>query len=181
MVIIKEFDRYKINVWSEYFSDEIEVKSGIGETISKTEWRDDHISNLFTPLKQKPKGIVLHLQGSAQLLQDGRSIALANDGFIVLELGYNLPHYGQPSIYFRSSFPLEYIKTAIDRLLQEAIAKEMGYSTISILGHSKGGDLAISAACLFPELISLAIVNSCHLKGPVFVDRYNIHASDTTT
>ena len=113
------------------------------------------------------------MQGSAQLLQDGRSVALANDGFIVLELGYNLPQYGQESIYFRPSFPLEYIKSAIERLLAQEIVKLSGFASnsIAILGHSKGGDLAIAAACLFPELISLAIVNSCHLKGPVFVDR----------
>ena len=102
------------------------------------------------------------------LLQDARSICLANEGYIVLELGYNLPQYGLEPIYTRKSFQLEYIEKAIERLLQHE--KCADFDTIAILGHSKGGDLALAASATFPEKIKLSIVNSCHLASPVFVD-----------
>ena len=51
------------------------------------------------------------------LLQDARSIALANEGYLVQELGYNLPQYGLTPIFTRESFQLEYIEKAIKRLL----------------------------------------------------------------
>ena len=102
------------------------------------------------------------------LLQDARSICLANEGFIVLELGYNLPQYGLEPVYTRKSFELEYIEKAIQRLLRHPQCSDFG--TIAILGHSKGGDLALAASATFPDKIKLSIVNSCHLASPVFVD-----------
>ena len=102
------------------------------------------------------------------LLQDARSICLANEGFVVLELGYNLPQYGLEPVYTRKSFELEYIEQAIARLLNHP--KCLDFETIAILGHSKGGDLALAASATFPDKIKLSIVNSCHLASPVFVD-----------
>ena len=102
------------------------------------------------------------------LLQDARSICLANEGFVVLELGYNLPQYGLEPVYTRKSFELEYIEQAITRLLNHP--KCLDFETIAILGHSKGGDLALAASATFPDKIKLSIVNSCHLASPVFVD-----------
>ena len=104
----------------------------------------------------------------AMLLQDARSICLANEGFVVLELGYNLPQYGLEPVYTRKSFELEYIEQAIKRLLN--LPKCSDFKTIAILGHSKGGDLALAASATFPDKIKLSIVNSCHLASPVFVD-----------
>ena len=40
----------------------------------------------------------------------------------------------------------------------------------AIVGHSKGGDLSLSAAVIFSDIIDLAIINSCMLFGPVFTD-----------
>ena len=95
------------------------------------------------------------------LLQYARSIALANEGFIVLELGYNLPQYGLSPIYTRKSFQLEYIEKAIEQLLQHKQCASNDVETIAILGHSKGGDLALAASATFPDKIKLSIVNSC--------------------
>ena len=102
------------------------------------------------------------------LLQDARSICLANEGFVVLELGYNLPQYGLQPVYTRKSFELEYIENAIHRLLSHP--KCADFDTIAVLGHSKGGDLALAASTTFTDIIELSIVNSCHLASPVFVD-----------
>ena len=45
---------------------------------------------MFYPLDKKPKGLILHMNGSAQVLQDSKSVCLANSGYMVLELGYGL-------------------------------------------------------------------------------------------
>ena len=147
--------------------DTIEVTSGVNQNIFKEEWRDEIVGNLFYPINKRPRGLILHLNGSAQLLQDARSICLANHGFMTLELGYNLPQYNQPSIYTRSSFPLEYIRLAAERLLAHENA---AHDKLAVLGHSKGGDLAIAAAIELSDIIDLAIVSSCFLFGPVLTD-----------
>ena len=48
------------------FSETIEVLSGVDSTICKEEWRDEIVGNLFFPIETKPKGIILHLQGSGR-------------------------------------------------------------------------------------------------------------------
>ena len=63
------------------------------------------------------------------------------------------------------SFQLEYIEKAIERLLQHKQCASNNVDTIAILGHSKGGDLALAASATFPDKIELSIVNSCHLEG----------------
>ena len=105
------------------------------------------------------------MNGSAQLLQDARSICLANHGYMVLELGYNLPQYNQLPIYTRPSFPLEYVRQAAERLLAH---KNAIHDKLTIVGHSKGGDIGISAAIELNDIIDMAIINSCMLFGPVF-------------
>ena len=105
------------------------------------------------------------MNGSAQLLQDARSICLANHGYMVLELGYNLPQYNQLPIYTRPSFPLEYVRQAAERLLAH---KNAIHDKLTIVGHSKGGDISISAAIELNDIIDMAIINSCMLFGPVF-------------
>lgn len=166
--LLPEFDQFTIELDIDAKIDQINITSGVGETIVKEEWRNDIIGNLFYPISERPKGLILHLNGSAQMLQDARSICLANRGYMVLELGYNLPHYHQPPIYTRPSFPLEYIRTAAERLLAHRNASS--FDTMAIIGHSKGGDLATAAAIEFTDIIDLAIINSCMLFGPVFTN-----------
>lgn len=93
---------------------------------------------------------------------------------------YNLPQYGQSPIYFRPSFQLEYVKKALDRLVShknapcsKVVSKKFVWSRSvfqAVVGHSKGGDLSLSAAVVFNDIIDLAIINSCMLFGPVFTD-----------
>ena len=49
------------------FSETIEISSGINSTIRKEEWRGELVGNLFYPIETKPKGIILHLQGSGRV------------------------------------------------------------------------------------------------------------------
>ena len=129
--LIPEFDSFSVDLEGQNVKDEITVGypqhtfyyryflpatidtrvlvwSGVGETIEKEEWRGEIVGNLFYPKNEKPRGLVLHMNGSAMMLQDARkmpldilramnyetnmrhnfrSICLANDGFMVLELG----------------------------------------------------------------------------------------------
>ena len=92
---------------------------------------------------------------------------LANEGYAVLELAYNMPQYGQPDIYHRGSFPIEYIEAAIERLLRhDAIYGD----EVCLVGHSKGGDLSLAASAVLKRQIALTISNSCHINAPVFAD-----------
>ena len=92
---------------------------------------------------------------------------LAHAGYAVLELAYNLPQYGQPDIYSRGEFPLEYIECAIERLLKHP---SVYGEEVCIVGHSKGGDLSLAASAVMSDRIALTISNSCHINAPVFAD-----------
>jgi hypothetical protein len=52
---------------------------------------------------------------------------LANAGYFVLELGYNLPQYGQQDIYDRRHFSVEYIEDAIDNVLRHPKVYGQGF------------------------------------------------------
>lgn len=104
---------------------------------------------------------------------------LAREGYIVLELGYNLPRYGQESLFTRkTSMPLEYFEEAIKQLL--AHPKSYG-NKVAVLGQSKGVDLAIGVATMMPHLVELAITNSGHMLNPMGVAQtYGHHIFQNT-
>ena len=80
---------------------------------------------------------------------------LANEGYVVLELGYNVPKFGQRNFFSHTDddpFDLQYIRSVIDKLL--AHPKVYG-DKICIMGQSKGAELASAAAALMPEVIEL--------------------------
>jgi len=92
---------------------------------------------------------------------------LAREGYIVLELGYNLPQYGQENFFTRTSpFRLEYFEEAIKRLLRHP--KSYG-EKVAIIGQSKGVDLAVGVATLMPELVEVSITNSGYMNIPIGV------------
>ena len=94
-----------------------------------------------------------------------RSIMLAREGYCVLELGYNLPQYGQKNLFTRTDpISADYFAEAIRRFLKHP--KVYG-DQVALLGQSKGVDIAIGVASLFPELISVVITNSGHLMSPI--------------
>lgn len=92
---------------------------------------------------------------------------LAREGYVVLEIGYNLPQYGQENLFTRRTpQPLEYFETAIKRLLQHP--KSYG-DKVAVIGQSKGVDLAIGIATKMPNLVEVAITNSGHLLNPILI------------
>ena len=90
---------------------------------------------------------------------------LAREGYLVLELCYNMPQYGQESLFTR--------KTPIDvSYFEEAINKLLSHPTcygdkVCIIGHSKGCDLALGVASLLSDKVELTITNSGMISNPV--------------
>ena len=52
------------------------------------------------------------------MLQDQRSIMLANEGYFVVEVGYNCQKYGQKSIWTMPEYPVEYFEAVIQKALK---------------------------------------------------------------
>ena len=52
------------------------------------------------------------------MLQDQRSIMLANEGYFVVEVGYNCQKYGQKSIWIMPEYPVEYFESVIQKALK---------------------------------------------------------------
>ena len=52
------------------------------------------------------------------MLQDQRSIMLANEGYFVVEVGYNCQKYGQKSIWTLPEYPVEYFESVIQKALK---------------------------------------------------------------
>ena len=60
---------------------------------------------------------------------------LAHEGYTVLELGYNLPQYGQADFFNRTQpFDMVYFKQAIEKLLNH---HSVYGNKVAILGQSK--------------------------------------------
>ena len=92
---------------------------------------------------------------------------LAREGYMVFEIGYNLPQYGQENLFTRTSAqPLEYFERAIKQLLSHP--KAYG-DKVAVMGQSKGVDLAIGVATNMPNLVEVAITNSGHLLNPIMI------------
>ena len=92
---------------------------------------------------------------------------LAREGYTVLELGYNLPQYGQKDyLSRREPYDLNYIEMAIKKLLNH---HSVYGDKVAIIGQSKGAELANAAACLMPNLIELSVTNSKHVANPLLI------------
>ena len=66
---------------------------------------------------------------------------IAREGYLVMEIGYNLPQYGQKNLFLRSELDLEYFVQAAKKLLKHD--KCYG-DRVVVMGQSKGGDLALA-------------------------------------
>ena len=165
--MIPEFERSKIDVEVDGEKQRIEVESGVGDTIVKEEWRGEHVCNVFYPSSGGPFKVIIHTNGGVALMQDARSQMLANLGYLVVEVGYNLPQYGQELLYLRQEMQLEYFEAIIKRALKH----EKAYGEeVCFIGHSKGADLALFTSVACPELVALTICSSGGFNAPVFLD-----------
>ena len=52
------------------------------------------------------------------MIQDQRSIILADEGYFVVEVGYNCQKYGQKSIWTMLEYPVEYFESVIQKALK---------------------------------------------------------------
>ena len=99
---------------------------------------------------------------------------LAHEGYTVLELGYNLPQYGQDDFFTRTKpFDILYFEEAIKKLLQHHTVYG---DRVAVLGQSKGIEFAGAAGALLPNLVEVIITNSGLLSNPswlpnVYYDR----------
>ena len=62
--------------------------------------------------------IIVHFQGNVPMLQDQRSIMLANEGYFVVEVGYNCQKYGQKSVWLMPEYPVEYFEAVIKKAIK---------------------------------------------------------------
>ena len=89
---------------------------------------------------------------------------LAREGYTVLEIGYNLPQYGQEDFYLRRApFDLMYFKKAIEKLLDHPTVYG---KKVAIVGHSKGAEFGVALASLMPELVELSVTSSQFMTNP---------------
>jgi hypothetical protein len=165
--ILNEFKKFKINISSddEAISDKIIVDSGVGTHICKEEWRGDIVGNLFYPAGKTDKNkAIIHINGNVPLLQDGRATMLAREGYTVLEIGYNLPQYGQEDFYLRRApFDLMYFRKAIEKLLDHHTVYGQ---KVAVVGHSKGAEFGVALASLMPELVEVSVTSSQFMTNP---------------
>ena len=65
------------------------------------------------------------------MLQDHRSIMLANEGYFVVEVGYNCQKYGQKSIWTMPEYPVEYFESVIQKALKHPRKIAQHWSTFT--------------------------------------------------
>jgi len=165
--MIPEFESFEIDVEVDGEKQRLQVESGVGDTIVKEEWRGEHVCNVFYPSTGGPFKVIIHTNGGVSLMQDARSQMLANLGYLVVEVGYNLPQYGQELIFLRQEMHLEYFEAIIRRALKH----EKAYGEeVCFIGHSKGADLALFTSVACPGLVALTICSSGGFNAPVFLD-----------
>ena len=65
------------------------------------------------------------------MLQDQRSIMLANEGYFVVEVGYNCQKYGQKSIWTMPEYPVEYFEAVFQKALKHPRKIAQHWSTFT--------------------------------------------------
>lgn len=135
----------------------MEFKSQILKTLISKEF----VGTLFTPDSQKQFPAVIVLPGSDGGIPESIARHLASFGYIVLALGY----FGKDGLPpYLENISLEYFQKAITSLKSMPQVKE---SALSLLGYSRGGELALLLGSLFPQLINaiIAFVPSSRVCG----------------
>ena len=109
----------------------------------------------------------MHINGGINHIQDSRSTMLAREGYCVLELAYNVQEYGQPVLFTRKDFPLEYVEHAIMSIVKH----ERAYGDrVVLMGQCKGTDIAVGFGSLRPDLVEFVIAQAGMTQLPVATD-----------
>ncbi|MBH9975857.1 MULTISPECIES: acyl-CoA thioester hydrolase/BAAT C-terminal domain-containing protein [Bartonella] len=116
------------------------------------------VGTLCLPAGEGPFPSILILNGSGGGINEPRAAIWASHGYAAFALGYfkveGLSNY-------ISNTPLEYFKKGLDFLHQEVRPRD---DFVAIAGQSRGGELALLIASLYPEDISAVIA---YLPGSV--------------
>lgn len=120
--------------------------------VTRQEIRDNGLSaTLFTPSGDGPYPLVVVLNGSGGGTPEQRAVLFAAKGYQALALAYfNAP--GRPD--YLSATPLEYFHQALTWAAETLHPKN---DFIAVVGHSRGGELALLLGSLFPEQVSAVI------------------------
>lgn len=106
---------------------------------------------LFTPPGDGPFPLIIVLNGSGGGTPEQRAALLASRGYQSLALAY-FKAPGRPDYISRT--PLEYFQQALD-WAAEILRPANGF--IAVVGHSRGGELALLLGAIFPQHISAVI------------------------
>ncbi len=123
-----------------------------GQGVTRREVREEGlVGTLFTPAGPGPHPAVLVLNGSGGGINEPRAALYASHGYAALALGY----FKAPGLSdYISNTPLEYFETAL-HWLHRTLRPLNGFVALS--GQSRGGELVLLLASLFPELVSAVI------------------------
>lgn len=109
------------------------------------------VGALYTPGTPGPHPVVIYLNGSGGGINHQRAALWASRGYAALALGY----FGAPGLPSHiSATPLEYFATALT-WVHERLRPRHGFVAVS--GQSRGGELSLLLAAIFPERISAVI------------------------
>jgi dienelactone hydrolase len=113
--------------------------------------QDGVVGTLFTPAGDGPHPVVVVLAGSGGGLMERRAALYAAHGYAALALGY----FGAPGLPSHiSATPLEYFEKALI-WVHNGLAPAGGFVALS--GVSRGGELSLLLAAIFPHLVSAVI------------------------
>jgi dienelactone hydrolase len=120
---------------------------------------------LFVPDAPGPHPGVLVLGGSGGGRPSSRAIWLASHGYAALALAYfHVP--GLPAEL--KNIPLEYFGEAIGWMMQRP---EIDSKRIAVMGTSRGGELALQAGSMYPQLRAVVAFAPANVRNPACCDR----------
>lgn len=136
----------------------------VEEIMITREWKSDKIARypirenglvatFFCHTQEEPKPGIIIVGGSEGGIYEYPATLLASHGFSVLALAYfGVEHLPKRLV----DIPLEYVKTAIEWLKNRP---EVNANWLGIHGTSRGGELALLSASLFPDIKAAVALN----------------------
>lgn len=120
--------------------------------VTRREVREDGlVGTLFQPAGAGPHPAVMVLNGSGGGINEARAALYASRGYSALALGY----FKAPGLSdYISNTPLEYFERGLAWMRRELVPTD---DFIALSGQSRGGELVLLLASLFPDAVSAVI------------------------
>jgi len=120
--------------------------------VTRREVREDGlVGTLFQPPGAGPYPAVMVLNGSGGGINEARAALYASRGYSALALGY----FKAPGLSdYISNTPLEYFETGLAWMRRELAPAD---DFIALSGQSRGGELVLLLASLFPESVAAVV------------------------